>query len=370
MMQYTKVTTDGTYFETIGGALGNASLGKSASFLGDPSLAAFSAAIGKWNDDIAWWALATALGAEIGGVGATTPLGSTFLNITEITFEQMFETDQLDNECGGGIYWARNRKDSSANRALYKSTITNVEAIILGVKLYQLTGEKSYLDRSIQIYDWLLGPSGIVTQGGVVYDGVYATNCAQIVKTEHSYNAGLFLGGAALLYSTTKNQKYITDSKIVLRNFEAVFTRNNIVIDPCELSGNCKQNQAQFKGVAIFSLCYVYELSNDDALKNQVKTWIEASSDAMLKTCDSNWSCSNFWLPNATNVPKDVHNQINAVFVGNARSLVAQVKVEGLPLPAPKGSQGTSDGNSNGGSQSVNRPVEIFFGLILLAFLI
>ena len=58
MMQYTDVGKDFTYFDTIGSALANASFGPSASFLGDPALQQFSAATGKWNDDILWWALA------------------------------------------------------------------------------------------------------------------------------------------------------------------------------------------------------------------------------------------------------------------------------------------------------------------------
>jgi hypothetical protein len=84
----------------------------------------------------------------------------------------------------------------------------------------------------------------------------------------------------------------------------------------------------------------------------------------MAKTCDSTWSCSNFWLPDTAIVPKDVHNQINALFLGNAMSLIAQVKVDGVPLPAPDGSQG---GSKN--SQSTGRPGALLFGLFLLVLL-
>ena len=58
MMEYSLLTSDSTYFKTIGGALANASFGPTASFLGDAALQQFSATTGKWNDDILWWGLA------------------------------------------------------------------------------------------------------------------------------------------------------------------------------------------------------------------------------------------------------------------------------------------------------------------------
>lgn len=58
MLEYSDVGNDIRYIDTISGALANASFGRTASFLGGASLAGFSAGIGKWNDDILWWALA------------------------------------------------------------------------------------------------------------------------------------------------------------------------------------------------------------------------------------------------------------------------------------------------------------------------
>ena len=369
MMQYTQVTGDGTYYQTIGGALGNASFGKSASFLGDPSLEVFSSAIGKWNDDIAWWALASVVGAEIGGINAKTSSGSFFTNISANTLKQITEPPQLDNECGGGIYWARNRQDQIQDKAIYKSTITNVEAITLAMNLHFLTGEKSYLDLSIAIYDWLVGPSNLVFEDGRVYDGIRAGACDQMTRIQHSYNPGLFLGGSALLFKATGDAKYITRAKVVLQNFEAVFVKNGIITEQCELyEGICALNKAQFKGVAIHGLSYLYEYSNDADIRSKIASWIEASSAAMLKTCDNQWSCSNFWLPNATNPPRDVHNQINALFVANTLSLIKKVKIDGVPLPTPEGSQGKpSNSAQSNGAQSRYGLIDTL-GLSLLVF--
>ena len=56
--QYMDVGNDIQYMETFSGALANAAFGQSASFLGGKEAANFSAAAGKWNDDILWWGLA------------------------------------------------------------------------------------------------------------------------------------------------------------------------------------------------------------------------------------------------------------------------------------------------------------------------
>lgn len=56
--QYSDVGNDIRLVPTLSGALANASFGPTASFLGGAQLESFSAGIGKWNDDILWWALA------------------------------------------------------------------------------------------------------------------------------------------------------------------------------------------------------------------------------------------------------------------------------------------------------------------------
>lgn len=55
MNEFTKVTKNYTYFNTIGGALGNASFGSNHSFIGSKVNGKW-VTDGYWNDDIAWWA--------------------------------------------------------------------------------------------------------------------------------------------------------------------------------------------------------------------------------------------------------------------------------------------------------------------------
>ncbi len=57
LMDYTLITRDARFVKTISSALGNASFGQAASFLGGKKGKQFSGLTGKWNDDILWWAL-------------------------------------------------------------------------------------------------------------------------------------------------------------------------------------------------------------------------------------------------------------------------------------------------------------------------
>ena len=282
------------------------------------------------------------------GKGFKTPIGSTLFDIAKNTYTEV--RDQWDNLCGGGLYWARNRNDAQLNKAVYKSTITNVEQILLGVRLFKITGDRSYLEHAIQVYDWLVGPSGLVTGDGVVMDGVRADACQEFTPNQHSYNAGLFLGGAALLFEATKDAKYMQTISRVFNNYEKVFVQNNIFIDPCEVSGQppCRQNQAQFKGVAIYSLNYLYQYSSDSGIKNKIKTWIETSAAAMFNICTPGYECSNFWLPTSASRPVDVHNQMNALFMSNTLSSIKSATIEGgkqrLSPVGKKNKQKKSDG--------------------------
>ena len=57
MMEYSYTSKDDRYLNVIGGALGNASFGESASFIG-PRIDGSWQIRGRWNDDLGWYGLA------------------------------------------------------------------------------------------------------------------------------------------------------------------------------------------------------------------------------------------------------------------------------------------------------------------------
>lgn len=348
MMEYTSASKDQRYLNVIGGALGNASFGEVASFIG-PRINGNWPTRGRWNDDLGWYGLPAIQGAEILGADARMPNGVTYLRLATNTFEQMFS--QWDAECGGGIYWMRDRNDERPNRRLYKGTISNVQGIVLGIRLYLVTNDGKFLQNAIDMYNWLKS-SGLVTSTGAVYDGEYATQCWQIETRQHSYNAGLFLSSAGWLYRATGDAKYLEDARNVLSNFQSVFTNQDIIIDQCEVSNDCKENQPQFKGVAIRGLLHLFNNCNDTSIKVTIQKLITASAIAMNSTCNTAYSCSNFWLPGTSNRPLNVHNQINAVELLNAVITVTDPTNQNSGSNAIGVSKTSNDSEVDGDSQT------------------
>jgi mannan endo-1,6-alpha-mannosidase len=95
---------------------------------------------------------------------------------------------QWDLVCGGGIYWSRDRNGKKAG---YKSTITNVQHIQLGARLYLLTKNQTQLKIARDIYEWMTS-KGVITKDGEVYDGMDADNNCSHSQVHNSYIYGSF----------------------------------------------------------------------------------------------------------------------------------------------------------------------------------
>lgn len=100
----------------------------------------------------------------------------------------------------GGIYWV----ESFHNRD--RNTCSNGPSAELGLRLYQMTGQQSYLDWALKMYDWvnstLMGPTGLYWDR-LDLDG-------NVEMSQWSYNQGTMIGAGALLYSITRDPKYLT----------------------------------------------------------------------------------------------------------------------------------------------------------------
>jgi mannan endo-1,6-alpha-mannosidase len=101
---YRKVIGDATYDNFVGGNMYIASYKTVGDFLGGTLRTVSETLQGKWNDDIAWWALACLTGAEVFGKDAQLDKSQSgtqpsWFKVAELTMNQMLE--QLDNTCKG-----------------------------------------------------------------------------------------------------------------------------------------------------------------------------------------------------------------------------------------------------------------------------
>eukprot|EP00842_Homolaphlyctis_polyrhiza_P005179 jgi/Hompol1/5662/HPOL_001773-RA len=315
VMEYTRLTRDTSLAPLATAALANASFSYAprniGSFLG-PVAGTSAFFLGRWNDDIMWYGLASLTAAEIFGKDALMPRSTliTYLKAAVQNFEETYpEFDKT--HCGGGMYWSRDRTNWTKD---YKSTISNAQAITLAARLSILTGNSTYMDTANLFYAWLKSQQGTITPSGHVFDGVNngVPVCSYNIH-EFSYNSGTIIGALAWMYKATGNQQYIADAGQLLTPLLSTFTKSGVFYDLCEDSSlpdatACtsngvgsivpRQNQIPPKGLMIRGLMYLYMHTPDAKQKAQIKTFMDASFNAMLPTCSASLdSCSAWWLP-------------------------------------------------------------------------
>ncbi|GGF22118.1 glycoside hydrolase family 76 protein [Flavobacterium limi] len=104
-----------------------------------------------------------------------------------------------DNALGGGLYWRENDFET-------KNTCSNGPGIIVALKMYKATKEKVYLDNALKIYNWT--NENLQTPTGLFYDNIKVKD-KSISKTIYSYNSGTMLQSNVYLYEITGDKKYL-----------------------------------------------------------------------------------------------------------------------------------------------------------------
>ena len=109
-----------------------------------------------------------------------------------------WDTD-ASHPCPGGVFWTQ------ATWSQDRNTVSNAPGAEIGGRLYLLTGQKSYLDWAIKMYDWVR--SCLLAPNGLYWDHVDLAG--NIEKTQWSYNQGVMIGAGALLYQATGDHDYL-----------------------------------------------------------------------------------------------------------------------------------------------------------------
>lgn len=108
-----------------------------------------------------------------------------------------------DEKLNGGIYWCEQKKGS-------KNTCSNAPTAVFCARLYTITKDKKYLDKAIETYEWtkknLLDPSDNVYWDNVSLSG-------KISEAKYTYNSGQMIESAVRLYDITKQAGYLEDAQ-------------------------------------------------------------------------------------------------------------------------------------------------------------
>jgi hypothetical protein len=103
----------------------------------------------------------------------------------------------------GGVFWTQ------ANWSQSRNTVSNMPAAELGLRLYQITGKRTYLDDAKRFYDWTV--TNLQSPSGLFWDSVDLQG--KVDQTFWSYNQGVPIGVNVLLYETTHDRTYLAQAQ-------------------------------------------------------------------------------------------------------------------------------------------------------------
>lgn len=148
------------------------------------------------NDDQAFWGFAALSAAEQGFPNPPSGSPSWIQLAVNLFNDQASRWDPTT--CNGGLRWQIFSYMAGYD---YKSTIANGAFFNIAARLALYTGNDTYAQWANKAYDWTIG-AGYVTQDFTFYDGAHIeANCSDISKLQWTYNLGVFLHGAATMYS-------------------------------------------------------------------------------------------------------------------------------------------------------------------------
>ncbi|PQE22414.1 putative mannan endo-16-alpha-mannosidase DCW1 precursor protein [Rutstroemia sp. NJR-2017a BVV2] len=295
------------------------------------------------NDDQGFWGMAAMSAAE---TNFDNPDSGTpgWLAMAQAVFNDM--ASRWDSSmCGGGLRWQIFSFNSGYT---YKNSIANGCFFNLGARLARYTGNATYAEWAEKTWDWMESV-GLISDTYAVYDGTSDTdNCSSLDHVQWTYNTGVYLFGAAMMYNYTNGSSSWQTRVGGLLNESSVFFKNNVMYEvACEgTTTGCDTDQQTFK--AYLSRWMAGTTKIAPFTESQIMTYINASAAAAALQCsggtDGN-TCGEHWTAGATYDGKygvgeqmSALSVIQATLIGNAANLVTN------------DTGGTSAGNPAGGS--------------------
>jgi mannan endo-1,6-alpha-mannosidase len=148
------------------------------------------------NDDQGFWAMSAMLAAESNFQNPPADKPQ-WLALAQAVFNE-FASRWDPTTCGGGLRW---QIFPFNNGYTYKNSIANGCFFNLGARLARYTGNDTYAQWAQTVWDWE-NSIGLIDSGYGIFDGSSdLQNCTSIDKLQWTYNAGIFLHGAANMFN-------------------------------------------------------------------------------------------------------------------------------------------------------------------------
>lgn len=158
------------------------------------------------NDDQAFWGMAAMSAAEF-NFPDPPPDKPQWLALAQAVFGTQVPRWNTET-CGGGLKWQIFSFNNGYN---YKNTISNGCFFNIGARLAKYTGNATYALWAEKAWDWTTR-IGLIDKDYNVFDGSDdLLNCSEINHIQYSYNAGVWLLGAANMYNYTNGSQIWRD---------------------------------------------------------------------------------------------------------------------------------------------------------------
>lgn len=248
--------------------------------------------------------------------------------------------------CGGGLKWQIYPENSYGYD--YKNSISAGCTFALGARLARYTGNQTYADWAVKIYNWTK-EIGLISDNYEVYDGTSdKTNCSTVAdKTQWSYNNAMFLHGSAFMFDYTNGDSTWKDrTSGFLQNGHIFFSPYDNATDimfemACETGEtgrHCNLDQQSFKAYLARYMAKTAAMA--PFTKDTITKYLTASAIGAAKSCSGPSStCGSKWYTGGYDGTSGVGQQLSALEVTQALLMLKQGT-----LPA-KGS-GSSSGQS------------------------
>lgn len=323
------------------------------------------------NDDQGFWGLSAMLAAEV-GFPNPPPDQPQWLALAQAVFNTQAAPDRHDDTCNGGLRWQIPNYNVGYD---YKNAISNGIFFNLGARLARYTGNQTYADIATKTWNWVTGV-GLMDSAWNVYDGGHVqVNCTDIFKAQFSYNAAIFLQGAAFMYnfvsetapkladyfSRTNESPQTNGSDVwkertqglVDRTVEVFFHNGPAVEVSCELQNSiqCKTDMLSFKGYLHRWMAQTTQVA--PFTHEKIMATLQKSTAAAVKSCQggpNGRQCGFRWTTGQFDGLLGAGQQMNAL-AALSSLLVDQA---GIKPPLTNSTGGTSQGNPNAGQTATD----------------
>lgn len=264
------------------------------------------------------------------------------------------QVPRLDNLCGGGLRW---QAYTFLNGFNYKNSISNGCFFNLAARLAVYTGNSTYAKYAEDTWTWMR-TVGFMDDKYAIYDGAHVElNCTDINLVQFSYNAGIFVLGAATMYNFT-NGSAIWKERLdgILGATLKTFFPNDIAFEvSCEEALiHCtidmyseKAFLTRWMAATTKVAAYTYGTIMPKLRTSAEAAALQCSGGANGRMCGLSWSKKENW-----DGTSGVGQQMAALEVVQS-NLITEAKA-----PVTNSTGGTSIGDPNAGTQTPIDPAQ------------